>query len=180
MSGNKFTKTLKTIGHSIASGARRVKSRFKRFTVKTGAILTKQATIKTLQTWVENSKSTGTMSLKEIFERGGPCDIKVLKTCIGSIKATHSNSMQTSEEDFIRFNSNLTSDNGAVSVVRKCCDAVYQSLKSGQGTKDTLEDLGRSFGTLEAENWTIGAATIKNPYATLISPVRNFINTKAS
>ena len=46
------------------------------------------------------------MPLKEIFRSGGPCDIMVLKTCVGSIKAKRSKTMITEQKDFDVFNAN--------------------------------------------------------------------------
>ena len=170
MSRNKIGKSIKAAGNGIASAARRVKSRFKRFTVKIGAHLTEQAVIKTLKHWVENSETTDKMTLKEIFRSGGPCDMMVLKTCIGSIKAKHSSSMVTAKEHFDTFNTKLYGENGNVTIVRTKCDAVLDAITNNKTPTQALDDLTKAFGVLTQKDWEIGSSGVKNPfYKNLVS-----------
>lgn len=178
MSGNKIGKSLKAAGHGIASAARRVKSRFKRFTIKIGAHLTEQAVIKTLKHWVKNSKTTGDMDLEKIFRRGGPCDIMVLKTCIGSIKAKRSKTMITEQKDFDVFNAKtLASETKSI---KKCCDKVYKNLKNDNELKTHLSALAKAFNNLKSAQWNITSALhIDNPYESEIQSICDFIEKKS-
>ena len=167
--GSAIKSGTKRVGHVMASGARRAWSRFKRLP----AVIPSDTVINlVLKQWIKNSQRVATVkSLKEIFRRGGPCDIMVLKTCIGSIKAKYSSSMVTAKEDFDNFNdTKLYGDSGNVTIVRTKCDAVLDAITNNKTPTQALDDLTKAFGVLTQKDWEIGSSGVKNPfYKNLVS-----------
>lgn len=163
--GSAIKSGTKRVGHVMASGARRAWSRFKRLP----AVIPSDTVINlVLKQWIANSQKVATvksLKLKEIFRRGGPCDIMVLKTCIGSIKAKHSSSMVTEKKHFDTFNdTELCGKYGRVTIVRNNCNEVLDAITKNKIPTEALTDLTQAFGVLTQETWSIGSSDVKNPF----------------
>lgn len=172
--GSAIKSGTKRVGHVMASGARRAWSRFKRLP----AVIPSDTVINfVLKQWIKNSQQVATVkSLTEIFRRGGPCDIMVLKTCIGSIKAKHSSSMVTEKKHFDIFNNTqLYGENGNVTIVRTKCNEVLNAITNKKNPKQALEDLTRAFKVLTQETWRIGSSGVTNPFCENLVSVKKFI-----